>query len=108
MIGLLLRDAPAASVIRAFCRVRRRCSPVCYLAIFRLRRWLEQQVVVKTGNSGWHPLTLAFRDRERIEQHYRRSAWESSRAAGDWDTVTVDFAWACAELSEIESQGVSA
>jgi hypothetical protein len=97
LIALLLRDAPASSVVRAFCQVRRHCGPVCYLAIFRLRRWLEQQIVAKSANGSWQPLTLAFPDFRRIEQHYRRDAWESESEPQAWGTVSVDFAWNCPE-----------
>lgn len=96
LIGLLLRDAPASLVVKAFCRVRRLCSSVCYLAVFRLRRWMEQQIVVKTVDAGWQSLTLAFHDLKRIEQHYRRAAWEDTSIACDWNSLPVDFAWACA------------
>ena len=102
LIGLLLRDAPAASVIRAFCKARRASDSICYLANFRLRRWLEQQMVVKAGRSGWQPLSLAFGDLRRIEQHYRRQAWEAERMSCDWNTIPVSFAWNCAPVVETE------
>lgn len=108
LIGLLLRDAPAASVVKAFCRVRRICGPVCYLAIFRLRRWLEQQVVVKAGRSVWEGLSLAFGDIRRIEQHYRRQAWEAQRMSCDWDNIPLSFAWNCAPVAGTEPVSVSA
>lgn len=93
MIGLLLRDAPASSVVKAFCRVRSQCESVCYLAIFRLRRWLEKEIVVKTGEGSWQALSLAFPDFRRIEQAYRRQAWELEDESQDWQAVSVDFAW---------------
>jgi hypothetical protein len=108
LIALLLRDAPASSVVRAFCQVRRQCGPVCYLAIFRLRRWLEQQIVVKTGPGSWQTLTLAFLDFRRIEQHYRRSAWEAEPIAENWDTYPVNFAWNCTSAVEAAPQAQKA
>lgn len=102
LIGLLLRDARAATVIRAFCRVRRACGSVCYLANFRLRRWLEQQMVVKAGSASWQPLSLAFGDLRRIEQHYRRLAWEAEPDSCDWDSIPVSFAWNCLSVEEAE------
>lgn len=108
LIGLLLRDAPALAVVRAFCRVRRLCGSVCYLAIFRLRRWLEEQIVVKSGRSSWQPVTLAFQDLGRIEQHYRRQAWELSPGAGDWRAVPVVFAWAYAEAGQVRPEAATA
>src|SRR5882757_1367932 len=50
VIGLLLRRAPAQPVVKAFCRMRRICGSVCYLALYRLRRWVEGQIVLKVGN----------------------------------------------------------
>jgi hypothetical protein len=94
LIGLLLRDAPAQQVVKAFCKVRRHCGAVCYLAIFRFRRWLEQQIVAKTTTGTWHALDLSFQDFRRIEQHYRRQSWEAgSGGESAWEGVAVDFAW---------------
>ncbi len=39
------RDAEAS--LRLFCQLRRRLEPRHYLAFYRLRRWLENQVVVQ-------------------------------------------------------------
>jgi len=100
LIALLLRDAPAASVVKAFCSVRRQCEPVCYLAIFRLRRWLEQQIVVHCATGPWRPLSLAFQEYRQIEQDYRRHAWESAFDCRDWNRVPVVFAWACEDYAE--------
>lgn len=99
LIGLLLRDAPASVVVRSFCLVRRHCAPVCYLAIFRFRRWMEQQIVVKAGAATWQPLSLAFEDPRRIEQHYRREAWESERGSASWETTPVHLAWTCPDFT---------
>jgi hypothetical protein len=101
LIALLLRDAPAASVVKSFCSVRRECEPVCYLAIFRLRRWLEEQIVVHCATGPWQPLSLAFQEYRRIEQDYRRQAWESALDSRDWNTVPVVFAWTC--VGHVES-----
>ena len=99
LIALLLRDAPAKQVVKAFCRVRQQCGDVCYLAIFRLRRWLEQQMVVKTTDGPWLSLDLSFKDFRRIEQHFRRHAWESGQdEASSWNTEVIDFAWNCTEV----------
>jgi hypothetical protein len=103
LIALLLRDAPASAVVRAFCRVRRHCAPVCYLAIFRFRRWLEQQIVVKAAAGSWQPLSLAFPDFRRIEQHYRRDAWEAESDPQNWRAVCVDFAWNCSETESLSA-----
>jgi hypothetical protein len=93
LIALLLRDAPAASVVRAFCHLRQHCGPVCYLAIFRFRRWLEAQIVVGTAKSPWQPVSLAFHEHRLIEQHYRRLVWEAAPDICDWDSLPVHFAW---------------
>lgn len=101
LIGLLLRDAPARQVVKAFCKVRRHCGAVCYLAIFRFRRWLEQQIVAKTTASSWQTVDLSFQDFRRIEQHYRRQSWESDAInESSWETCAVDFAWSVEAHSE--------
>ena len=108
LIALLLRDAPAKQVVKAFCRVRRQCGAVCYLAIFRFRRWLEQQIVVKIAGGRWQPLDLSFQDFRRIEQHYRRHAWETRASeAVAWEAEVLDFAWNYAVESELEMKAVA-
>lgn len=103
LIGLLLRDAPARQVVKAFCLLRQQCGSVCYLAIFRLRRWLEKEVVVKAGaDAVWQPLELAFQTFPRMNQHYRRQVWERNLVTDSWEQIPVDFAW---DYSEAEPQG---
>jgi hypothetical protein len=88
--------------------VRRACGSVCYLAIFRLRRWIEQQMLVMVGSAGWQPLSLAFGDSRRIEQHYRRLAWETAPDSGDWETIPVSFAWNCLSAGDADSRRLHA
>ena len=94
MITVLLRQGQAKSVLKAFCQVRVACGPVCYLAIFRLRRWMEQEMMVKVGGNGWEPLKLAFADSRRVIQSYQRQAWEWDASGSKMDDISVTFAWA--------------
>jgi len=94
MITILLRQGQAGAVVRAFSKVRQACGPVCYLAIFRLRRWLEQQVMVRAGEKDWEPVKLAFADYRRVVQGYQREAWEWDTTAAHVSEVPVNFAWA--------------
>ena len=93
MIAVLLRQGSARSVVEAFCRMRKVCGSICYMAQFRLRNWLEKQVMVRTGEAGWQPLALGFGDFRRIVQAYRHKEWEWQETAGSWSEIEVIFAW---------------
>jgi hypothetical protein len=93
MIAVLLRQGTARSAVEAFCRIKKVCGSVCYMAQFRLRNWLEKQIMVRTGETGWHPLELGFGDFRRLLQACRRKEWEWQEAAGSWESIEVLFAW---------------
>jgi hypothetical protein len=93
MIAVLLRQGSARSAVEAFCRMKKVCGSVCYMAQFRLRNWLEKQVMVCTGNAGWQPLELGFSDFRRLLQAFRRREWEWQETAGSWQDIEVVFAW---------------
>jgi len=94
MIAILLRQGQAKSVVSAFCQVRQACGSVCYLAIFRLRKWLEQQIMVKAGDGEWESVQLTFGDSRRVIQSYQRSAWEWDDSGAKMEVIPVLFAWA--------------
>jgi len=93
MIAVLLRQGNARNAVEAFCRLKKVCGSVCYMAQFRLRNWLEKQVMVRTGDAGWQPLELGFGDFRRLVQGYRHKEWEWQEAAGSWEDIEVIFAW---------------
>lgn len=90
MISVLLHQRPAAQALRAFCAVRQSCEPACYLALYRLRRWLESQIAVRVGTGNWRPLDLRFRSHALVVKHYQREAWEWQEADA---APQVAFAW---------------
>jgi hypothetical protein len=106
MIAVLLRQGTARSAVEAFCRLKKVCGSVCYMAQFRLRNWLEKQVMVRTGDAGWQPLQLGFAEFRRLVQAYRHKEWEWQEAAGSWQDIEVLFAWSgmpeVMEHSEVE------
>lgn len=93
MITVLLRKGTAKGALETFYRMKKVCGPVCYLAQFRLRRWLEQQVMVRTGEAGWQQVVLGFGDYRRMVQACRRQEWENREDEGAWDQIEVVFAW---------------
>ncbi len=94
MIAVLLRQGTAKAALETFYQMKRVCGPVCYLAQFRLRRWLEQQVRVCTGEGGWLPVELGFADFRRLVQDCRRKEWESHEDASvAWEYIETVFAW---------------
>ncbi len=96
MISALLKDDSCRRVVQSFCRVRQACEPVCYLQLFRLRRWLEKEIVVRANGHEWLDLNLAFSDYRRIVQHYQRHAWEWDEecTASRWQDIPILFDWA--------------
>ena len=103
VIGLLLRQAPAQPVVRAFCRMRRICGSTCYLALYRLRRWLEGQIMLKVGDHAWQPLELKFTDFRRMMQDCVRAEWESNLEAASPAEVAVTFCWRGLSLRELDA-----
>ena len=99
VISLLLRESSAKKVVQAFCRARLLCEPVCYLALFRLRRWLEQQVTVKIDGEHAQALNLSFKSYRKMVQNYQREAWESSDESDAMENVYVSFQWNAEEKS---------
>ncbi len=93
MIAVLLRQGTARSAVEAFCRMKKVCGSVCYMAQFRLRNWLEKQIMVRTGDAGWQPLELGFGDFRRLVQACRHREWEWQETAGSWESIEVVFAW---------------
>jgi len=93
LVGLLLRQAPASRVVQSFCEVRELCGPVCYMAIFRLRRWFEGQIMVKIGQDDWQTLDLSFRNYQRLLRSHRRQCWEWQMDVQSIDQIPVSFAW---------------
>jgi hypothetical protein len=93
MIAVLLRQGTARSAVEAFCRLKKVCGSVCYMAQFRLRNWLEKQVMVCTGDASWQPLQLGFADFRRLVQAYRHKEWEWQETAGSWQDIEVLFVW---------------
>ena len=95
MISVLLQNGPARQAIQAFCKVREVCQPVCYLALFRLRRWLEQAAEVRVDHGRWQSLELSFVNYRRMVQNYRRNAWEWSDADANVpvQNLEVRFSW---------------
>lgn len=108
VIGLLLRQAPALPVVKAFCRMRRICGSVCYLALYRLRRWVEGQIVLKIGSHGWQPLELKFVDFRRMLQDYGRAEWESNLETTSPQDLAVTFCWRGVSLVELDGAPVQA
>lgn len=107
MISALLQGGAARQVVQAFCKVRETCQPVCYLALFRLRRWLEDQAEIRVNHGGWQSLELTFTNYRRLVQNYRREAWEWSDGSIPVQDLEVRFSWKlpvsarAAELVEI-------
>ena len=93
MISSLREEASPLRVLRAFCQVRRTCEPVCYLILFRLRRWLESQIVVKVAGGGIQALDLSFQSIERVTQEYRRRQWEWSDGSEPLNSIQVAYRW---------------
>lgn len=93
VIGLLLRQAPAGHVIKAFCRMRLVCGQACYLALYRLRRWMEGEVRVRVGQGAWQALELKFADFRKVQQDYARAEWETNVGAASLASVPVIFCW---------------
>lgn len=93
LIGLLMRQGTAKNVLEAFYRMKKVCGHVCYLSQFRLRRWLEQQIRVHTGDAGWQQVELGFPDFRRLIQTCRHREWEWREDATDWEQIEVLFAW---------------
>lgn len=112
MIAILLRQGNARSAVEAFCRLKKVCGSVCYMAQFRLRNWLEKQVMVRTGDAGWQPLELGFGDFRRLVQAYRHKEWEWQETAGSWGEIEVVFAWSgvpeVMEYAAAEEEAVAA
>ena len=106
LIGLLLRQAPAQPTVKAFCRMRRVCGSACYLALYRLRRWLEGQIMVQVGQGDWQSLELKFDRYLRNLQDLRRADWERNLDATSPEDVAVSFCWR--GLSERELEALSA
>jgi len=92
MISCLRDDASPAKVLQAFCRLRQTCEPVCYLILFRLRRWLENEMCVTIGGAQL-PLDLSFRTMSRVLQNYRRQQWEWSETNHSWRSLRPEFHW---------------
>ncbi|TLD72819.1 hypothetical protein FEM03_01740 [Phragmitibacter flavus] len=93
MISVLLQGGPARQAVQAFCTVRETCQPVCYLALFRLRRWLEDQAEIRVNHGGWQSLELTFTNYRRLVQNYRREAWEWSDGSVPVQDLEVRFSW---------------
>lgn len=93
MISVLLQDGSARHAVQAFCKVRETCQPVCYMALFRLRRWLEQEVTVRVNHGGWRSLELSFANYQRLVQNLRREAWEWSDSEVPAQHLEVRFSW---------------
>ena len=93
MISCLRDEASPTQVLQAFCRLRQTCEPVCYLILFRLRRWLESEMCVTIGEGAPQPLDLSFRTMNRIVQHYRRQQWEWSQSNHTWRSMRPEFHW---------------
>ena len=93
VIGLLLRQAPAGHVVKAFCRMRRVCGRACYLALYRLRRWMEGEIMVRVGTRAWQPLELKFVPFRKVTQDYSRAEWEANLEAESPTEVPVIFCW---------------
>lgn len=93
MISVLLQEGPSRKAVEAFCRVRGVCQPVCYLALFRLRRWLEQAVLVRVNHGAWRNLDLSFQNYRNLVQNYRRQVWEWSDDPSMPQQLEVRFAW---------------
>jgi|GEM_PF-2481302 len=93
MISVLLQEGPARKTVQAFCHVREVCQPVCYLALFRLRRWLEQNIVIRVNHGHWHAMSLSFQNYRKLVQHYRREAWEWNEGETAMQDMEVRFAW---------------
>ena len=54
--SLLRARRDAETTLRVFCDLRRRMEPRHYLAFYRLRRWLENQVAVKVLSTENHEI----------------------------------------------------
>jgi len=93
VIGLLLRQAPAGHVVKAFCRMRRVCGRACYLALYRLRRWMEGEIMVRVGYRAWQPLELKFVHFRKVIQDYSRAEWEANLESDSPSEVPVIFCW---------------
>jgi hypothetical protein len=93
MISVLLQGGAARQAVQAFCKVRETCQPVCYLALYRLRRWLESQAEIRVNHGGWQPLELNFKNYRRLVQNYRREAWEWSDGTVPAQEFEVRFSW---------------
>jgi len=103
LIGLLLRQAPAQASVKAFCRMRQVCGSVCYLALYRLRRWLEAQIMVQVGGRDWQPLELKFDSFRRNRQDLCRADWESNLETTSPQDVSVTFCWRGLSDMELEA-----
>lgn len=111
MISVLLQGGSARQAVQAFCKVRAVCQPVCYMALFRLRRWLEQEVTVRVNHGSWDTLRLSFTDYRRLVQNLRREAWEWSDGDVPLQHLEVRFCWrtqvplrAAAKQNEVKSE----
>lgn len=93
MISALIQGGSARQAVQAFCKVRKVCQPACYMALFRLRRWLEQEVVVRVNHGTWNSLQLTFTDYRRFVQSLRREAWEWSDGDVPLQHLEVRFCW---------------
>lgn len=93
MISVFLTGGSCRNAVQTFCRVRRECQEVCYLSLFRLRRWMESHVMVRVNHGDWQSLDLSFQDYRKVVQNYRRQFWEWQDSAGEESSVEVRFAW---------------
>ena len=93
VISLLQRGAPAVDVVRHVCLLRELVESICYLPVYRLRRWLETVVIVELPDGETVPLSLDFRNFSRVVQHYRRVAWEHDPEHRTFDGISVIFRW---------------
>jgi hypothetical protein len=105
MIALLQRQAPAQQVVQAFGNLRQALGPMCYMPVFRLRRWLEQQVRVQTLDGEWEPLQLTFTDFRRLVRRLQHRVWESRDDTLGVSEIPVHFAWSgLSDLSAVPAQ----
>lgn len=83
-------------ILRVFCQLRGRLEKRYYLAFYRLRRWLENQLEVRVSPGRGYasqvfPINLEARTFAGITGSIRAAAQESNAVFSQSDSLTIEF-----------------
>jgi len=93
---LLLTTAAPVEIVDGFFELRAAVRNRFYLSMYRLRRWLENQlevqIVSETDKAGYRsPLKLRFASRQRLENAIRHEHFEHNLEVQAFDGIGIRF-----------------